>query len=163
MYPHPTSTALQRATRSASSASEARSTYWLRPTPPLTSPVLVRGRTNRNKRKHRPQRKYDPHYFTAAGPLTITRADGSTETREPHTPGEVQAILKTRWSVSPAMRAKVLRRDHGRCRCCGSDQGPFEIDHVAPVALGGSNRLSNLVTACDACNGRKGAQVWIPR
>jgi hypothetical protein len=32
-----------------------------------------------------------------------------------------------------------------------------QIDHVVPVALGGSNDPSNLTVACPDCNGRKGA------
>jgi 5-methylcytosine-specific restriction endonuclease McrA len=33
------------------------------------------------------------------------------------------------------------------------------IDHVFPVALGGTNDIANLVTACRACNLTKGARV----
>ncbi len=29
------------------------------------------------------------------------------------------------------------------------------VDHVVPVALGGSDEPSNLAAACDACNGGK--------
>jgi hypothetical protein len=32
------------------------------------------------------------------------------------------------------------------------------IDHVFPVALGGTNDVGNLVTACRACNLTKGAR-----
>jgi 5-methylcytosine-specific restriction endonuclease McrA len=61
------------------------------------------------------------------------------------------------------MRAKVAKRDRGTCRYCGTVDGPFEIDHVVPIALGGSNRIGNLVLACRACNAKKNANVWKPR
>jgi hypothetical protein len=35
----------------------------------------------------------------------------------------------------------------------------MHIDHVIPVALGGDNRMSNLVTACAECNLGKHTQV----
>lgn len=62
-----------------------------------------------------------------------------------------------------ARRHDILRRDKGCCRYCGSSAGPFHIDHVTPVALGGSSSSRNLVTACENCNCRKGAQVWTPK
>lgn len=44
-----------------------------------------------------------------------------------------------------------------RCWMCG---GPFEhIDHVKPLARGGSHALMNLRPACATCNVRKGA-TW---
>lgn len=45
----------------------------------------------------------------------------------------------------------------GRCWMCGKI-GPF-MDHVKPLARGGSMWPSNLRPACWTCNGRKGA-IW---
>jgi hypothetical protein len=40
-------------------------------------------------------------------------------------------------------------------RYCGC-QRDLTLDHVVPVSLGGVNSWTNLVTACMACNQRKG-------
>lgn len=59
-------------------------------------------------------------------------------------------------SVSARLRFEVLRRDGHTCRYCGATPPvPLEVDHVLPVALGGRDEPSNLVTACDQCNSGK--------
>ena len=57
-------------------------------------------------------------------------------------------------SVSRRLRYEILRRDDYACRYCGqrAPDAPLTVDHVVPVALGGSDEPSNLVTACAACN-----------
>lgn len=59
--------------------------------------------------------------------------------------------------VSKRVRYEVFRRDNNRCRYCGATapDTPMTIDHVIPVALGGSDDPSNLVTACRDCNAGK--------
>lgn len=60
-------------------------------------------------------------------------------------------------AVSKRVRFEVLRRDNHQCRYCGSaaPDVPLTVDHVVPVALGGSDDPSNLVTACKDCNSGK--------
>lgn len=60
-------------------------------------------------------------------------------------------------AVSKRTRYEVLRRDNHACRYCGqmSPDVKLTIDHVLPVALGGSDDPSNLVTACVDCNAGK--------
>lgn len=60
-------------------------------------------------------------------------------------------------AVSKRLRFEILRRDNHQCRYCGAtgDDGPLTIDHVKPVALGGSDDPSNLVAACKDCNAGK--------
>lgn len=62
-------------------------------------------------------------------------------------------------SVSKRLRYEVLRRDNHQCRYCGrsAPEVPLTIDHVTPVALGGRDEASNLVTACTECNSGKAA------
>lgn len=57
--------------------------------------------------------------------------------------------------VSKRARFEVLRRDDYTCRYCRSKDGPLTVDHVQPVALGGSDDPSNLVAACRDCNAGK--------
>jgi HNH endonuclease len=54
-------------------------------------------------------------------------------------------------------RIKVYERDGYKCRYCGKQLTRFTctLDHVTPVAAGGTNSLDNLVTACLGCNSRK--------
>lgn len=61
--------------------------------------------------------------------------------------------------VTKTVRFQVLRRDNHTCRYCGnkSPDVPITIDHVVPVALGGSNDPDNLVAACRDCNSGKAA------
>lgn len=68
----------------------------------------------------------------------------------------------TRGAVRQAIPRKVrfamLRRDGFRCRYCGRrpPEVTLEPDHLLPVALGGTNALANLITACRDCNRGKG-------
>ncbi|HTY66608.1 MAG TPA: HNH endonuclease [Alphaproteobacteria bacterium] len=57
-----------------------------------------------------------------------------------------------------ANRRKVYERDGYTCRYCGTPVAPYTatLDHLVPVAAGGSNGIDNLVTACLSCNTRKG-------
>lgn len=42
------------------------------------------------------------------------------------------------------------------CLCCG-EQGKVTVDHVVPLARGGSNGIENLQPLCQSCNSRKNA------
>jgi 5-methylcytosine-specific restriction endonuclease McrA len=55
-------------------------------------------------------------------------------------------------------RRNLMLRDGSRCQYCGAQPGAREldIDHVLPRSRGGEDSWSNLVTACLACNRRKG-------
>lgn len=48
---------------------------------------------------------------------------------------------------------------------CGADVSEkYEVDHVAPVILGGSSNPENIVIACVRCNRSKGGKLvheWI--
>lgn len=66
--------------------------------------------------------------------------------------------LGGREQISASVRREVEARDHA-CRYCGATDGPFHIDHVHPVALGGSNDPANLVKACAECNLSKGSKT----
>src|SRR5687768_12098791 len=62
-------------------------------------------------------------------------------------------------AVSRRLRFEILRRDAYSCRYCGSKAPDVSltVDHVVPVALGGGDEPSNLVTACTPCNAGKPA------
>lgn len=60
-------------------------------------------------------------------------------------------------AVSKRLRYEILRRDQHTCRYCGASAPdvPLTVDHVLPVALGGTDEATNLVTACRDCNAGK--------
>jgi 5-methylcytosine-specific restriction endonuclease McrA len=60
--------------------------------------------------------------------------------------------------VSAAVRYAVHIRDNWLCLYCarGAENGiSLTIDHVQPVATGGSDEPQNLVTCCGDCNSLK--------
>ncbi|MFK0295486.1 HNH endonuclease [Streptomyces sp. NPDC090442] len=54
-------------------------------------------------------------------------------------------------------RLHVLHRDRRRCYRCGSPQAT-EVDHIVPVARGGSDDLVNLAAICRSCHRTKTAE-----
>lgn len=62
-------------------------------------------------------------------------------------------------NISKRLRFEVFRRDNHACRYCGATapEAKLTIDHVLPVALGGTHEPGNLVTACSDCNSGKSA------
>lgn len=63
--------------------------------------------------------------------------------------------------VSPTVRQQVFKRDKYRCKICGKsseDGSCLVVDHVIPLAKGGTNSIRNLQTLCDPCNAGKAAK-----
>jgi 5-methylcytosine-specific restriction endonuclease McrA len=64
------------------------------------------------------------------------------------------------WKAPPGwkkIRARVFALKGRSCHWCGAYAGT--VDHVTPVALGGSHELANLVPACSRCNTLRGASL----
>jgi 5-methylcytosine-specific restriction endonuclease McrA len=54
-------------------------------------------------------------------------------------------------------KKNILKRDCYTCQYCGRNGGErMTIDHVMPRSLGGKTIWENVVSACRACNTRKG-------
>ena len=64
-----------------------------------------------------------------------------------------------RVSISKRRRFEILKRDGFACLYCGRKSPDVElhVDHVIPVAVGGTSNDDNLAAACSDCNGGKGA------
>lgn len=64
-----------------------------------------------------------------------------------------------RKALSKKVRFEVFKRDSFKCQYCGKSAPEviLHVDHIKPVAAGGTNDLLNLVTACVDCNSGKGA------
>lgn len=68
------------------------------------------------------------------------------------------SIGSTRPTVPASVRAAVMRRDDWTCVYCGARSGPFDLDHIIPLARGGHPYSEdNLACACVACNRSKGS------
>jgi 5-methylcytosine-specific restriction endonuclease McrA len=65
--------------------------------------------------------------------------------------------------ISEELRERVRQQAGNRCGYCLSPQkyvlGCLEIEHIYPVAHGGTDEEENLWLSCRLCNGYKGAQV----
>lgn len=69
--------------------------------------------------------------------------------------------MKTeRKSLSKKTRFEVFKRDRFTCQYCGSTPPSvvLVVDHVEPVAGGGTDEIDNLVSSCESCNQGKGAR-----
>lgn len=66
-------------------------------------------------------------------------------------------------AISNALRALVAQQAGHRCGYCLTRQEyvpwSLEIEHIVPVAKGGSNEVENLWLACRSCNSFKGVQT----
>ena len=48
----------------------------------------------------------------------------------------------------------------GRCLRCGTKPAEgLTVDHIVPLALGGSNTIDNIQPLCSTCNGIKGCET----
>jgi len=64
---------------------------------------------------------------------------------------------KTRKPVGKRTRFEIFKRDGFTCVYCGA-QPPdvvLVIDHIHPIAAGGTNDPTNLCSSCEACNAGK--------
>lgn len=65
--------------------------------------------------------------------------------------------------MSEVVRGRIRELAQNRCGYCQSPQqyvlGLLELDHIIPIAKGGTDAEDNLWLACRLCNGFKGAQT----
>lgn len=54
------------------------------------------------------------------------------------------------WDI---LRREALRRDRYTCQGCAQKK-PLSVHHILPVAKGGNNHLSNLISICSDCHAR---------
>ena len=66
--------------------------------------------------------------------------------------------IRRRREASSMKRLRIFMRDKFRCQYCGDKKraGELTLDHILPRSRGGDNSPVNVVTACVACNNRKG-------
>ena len=60
---------------------------------------------------------------------------------------------------SSPTRKKIFKRDNWTCQYCGlcsKDPKKLTVDHIFPKSRGGGWQWTNLTTACQKCNSKKG-------
>jgi 5-methylcytosine-specific restriction endonuclease McrA len=55
-------------------------------------------------------------------------------------------------------KREIFRRDNHTCQYCGERSNRLTLDHIIPRHQGGEYSWTNLVTACPACNLKKGGR-----
>ncbi|KAM3108012.1 HNH endonuclease [Phormidesmis sp. 146-33] len=67
--------------------------------------------------------------------------------------------MSTRRKLSPELQQQVRQQASELCEYCHASEQwqyvQFTIDHILPIAQGGTDDLSNLALACFHCNRRK--------
>lgn len=88
------------------------------------------------------------------------------EVRSPSVSFALPAVLRFKKYFRPYFsfgvkfsRKNVFLRDKNTCQYCYKTfpEKKLTLDHVIPVSRGGSHDWTNVVTACSACNNKKGA------
>ncbi|HEU4537706.1 MAG TPA: HNH endonuclease signature motif containing protein [Polyangiaceae bacterium] len=108
----------------------------------MSRPEAVRARTRatvaRWRARHPDERRAAGRRY-AAGRADADRA-------------RVSAAFKGPW-------AALVARARWRCVYCGA-AAPLQVDHVVPIARGGSPAIGNAAPACGSCNASKRAALW---
>ena len=65
--------------------------------------------------------------------------------------------------IPRSLRRQVAERARHRCEYCHSQElvigGPLHVEHILPLAAGGTTTLDNLALACARCNLHKGTRT----
>jgi 5-methylcytosine-specific restriction endonuclease McrA len=98
--------------------------------------------------------------------VTVEEFDGDRVLRSARAEFPVPSVIRRRIYInirrrreaSSMKRLRIYMRDKFRCQYCGEKKPASELtlDHILPRSRGGDNSPVNVVSACIACNNRKG-------
>ena len=98
--------------------------------------------------------------------VTVEELDGNRVLRSARAEFPVPSVIRRRIYInvrrrreaSSMKRLRIYMRDKFRCQYCGEKKpgSQLTLDHILPRSRGGDNSPVNVVTACVACNNRKG-------
>src|SRR5664280_1364086 len=141
--------------RSAPEAREAEATRLRQ----LVAPGVARDRSLQSGRRSTgplPAPVWNERRYRAEGRGSANREGTSAGRR----------TRRARDPIRAQMRFRVLQRDGFRCRYCGRPGSApgvvLHVDHVVPLASGGTSTEDNLLTACEECNLGKAARAVVP-
>lgn len=94
--------------------------------------------------------------------------DTSLLMRSPSTAIRIPSVIRlhhyVKQPIAPTIsfnKKNILKRDAYTCQYCGRNGGErMTIDHIIPKSLGGRTVWENVVSACRACNLRKGNKTF---
>lgn len=97
---------------------------------------------------------------TAGTSATARKADFLTRSSRPFSIVSGlfrRATVTERVALGTRTRFEVFKRDSFTCQYCGraAPDIVLNVDHIKPVAEGGTNDLVNLITSCFSCNSGK--------
>ena len=94
-------------------------------------------------------------------PIGLRTADGLISLMLLFQAGQRRIAPTKRRAWPKGRKEQLMRRQGNRCVYCGRRYSAhyLDIDHMDPVAYGGSNDPSNLQVLCGPCNRRKGDQT----
>lgn len=66
-----------------------------------------------------------------------------------------------RHKIGAKLTGKIYREQEGRCAYCAKELDYcYHVEHIRPLAVGGTNKESNLCISCPECNLLAGAKVF---
>lgn len=110
------------------------------------------------------------HDFGTCGCESCGRVAGAALVREmsayPTLNDLLAAVAEHQEQAKPTRRTPIPRsvvrqvwdNDGWECQNCGSHRD-LTVDHIVPLAKGGTNDMFNLQTLCGTCNSSKGART----
>lgn len=96
-----------------------------------------------------------PAYRSAPRPHRATAHDFTVRALEDAAQRGLNLSDTARLVLAAIRPGRLERGIYGPCAYCG-DIYATSVDHVIPVARGGTDTVDNVVSACVRCNGRKG-------
>ena len=68
---------------------------------------------------------------------------------------------KRKRTLTNSIKIEVFKRDNYTCYECGAGrEAKLHVHHIIPVARGGTDEMSNLITLCDSCNMAIGNRIY---
>lgn len=119
-----------------------REYYW-------NEPEKYRKRSRQNYHENKPRHRANNRRYKRENPEANVAREQRRRARERNAPGDHTADDVKR----------IYRQQRGRClNCRASLKDGYHVDHIVPLARGGSNWPGNLQLLCPPCNIAKGAK-----
>lgn len=101
----------------------------------------------------------DPEVANAARKRAREWAENNKERVRIHKRNRKARIRNSPGILSKDISARLLKLQRGKCTCCGKPLGnDYHLDHIIPIALGGTNTDDNVQLLRAECNNFKRAK-----
>lgn len=124
--------------------------------PKKATKLQAKTATKKAVSKPSPSRKSAP--VKTSGKVVKSRVKAKVHVEEVAREIKTPEKVVHRQKIGKQLRFEVFKRDGFTCQYCGAKAPDvvLNVDHVNPVAAGGTNDITNLVTSCVSCNLGKG-------